>query len=109
MIIGVGIMLLGAAKALFRFAKHELKHGRGDDELSIDSIRSYFGSYLLLGLEFSVAADIIETFLEPDKEHLIALGALVVIRTLISWFIGKERDEIRKLADHDASNPDTST
>ena len=55
-------------------------------------------AYLLLGLEFSVAADIIETFLAPSNEALIQLGVLILIRTVIGYFVGRERAEYRREA-----------
>ena len=49
-----------------------------------------FGSYLLLGLEFMIAADIIYTIAKPNTEGLITLGSIVAIRTVISYFLNKE-------------------
>ena len=54
------------------------------------SIRCFLGNYILLGLEFMIVSDIIHSFLKPELESLTALGVLVVIRTAISYFLGKE-------------------
>jgi uncharacterized membrane protein len=43
-----------------------------------------------LGLEFLIAADIIRTIIRPTLEELAILGGIVVIRTVISYFLGKE-------------------
>jgi uncharacterized membrane protein len=53
-------------------------------------LRRQLGSYILLGLEFMIAADIIRTFITPSKEDLIILGAIVAIRTVISYFLNLE-------------------
>jgi len=53
-------------------------------------LRQQLGAYILLGLEFIIAADIIRTFIQPTKEDLIVLGSIVAIRTVISYFLNKE-------------------
>ena len=53
-------------------------------------LRHNLGKYILLGLEFMVAGDIIHTALRPSKEELIILGSIVAIRTVISYFLNKE-------------------
>jgi uncharacterized membrane protein len=53
-------------------------------------MRQHLGSYLLLGLEFMIAADVIHTVLDPTMDSLIILGAIVAIRTVISYFLNLE-------------------
>jgi uncharacterized membrane protein len=53
------------------------------------------GNYILIGLEFMIVSDIIHSFLKPDMESLYLLGAIVVIRTAISFFLGKELEAVR--------------
>jgi uncharacterized membrane protein len=48
---------------------------------------------LLLGLEFLVAADIIRTVaIETTLTNVAVLGALVVVRTVLSWSLVVEMD-----------------
>ena len=61
---------------------------------SYHDIRWTFTTRILLGLEFFVAADVIKTILEPTYEDLILLGALVAIRTVVSYFLGKEVQDL---------------
>lgn len=53
-------------------------------------IRLFLGTYILFGLEFMIVSDLIHSFLRPEIESLASLGLLVVIRTMISFFLGKE-------------------
>lgn len=53
-------------------------------------LRHVLGYYLLLGLEFLIAADIIDTLMRPEAKDLLALGIIVVIRTVISWSLNAE-------------------
>lgn len=63
-------------------------------------IRALLGTYILFGLEFMIAADIIHSFVRPEMEELLTLGIVVAIRTVISYFLSKEVDE----AKHDDYN-----
>ena len=104
--VGFAIILIGSIRGLVFYLWHEVaKLGGKRGPLSPDAIRCDFGAYLLLGLEFSVAADIILTLLEPDNEKLLQLGGLIVIRTLISYFVGRERAELQR----DLSAPTASS
>lgn len=49
-----------------------------------------FGMWLLLGLEFELAADIISSVVSPSWKDLGELGAIAVIRTFLNYFL--ERD-----------------
>ena len=57
---------------------------------SYHDIKWTFTTRILIGLEFFVAADLLKTILEPTLEDLIILGSLVTIRTVVSYFLGKE-------------------
>ena len=49
-----------------------------------------FGMWLLLGLEFTLAADVIRTVIAPSWTEIGQLGAIAVIRTFLNYFL--ERD-----------------
>lgn len=90
------IMIYGGLLAVFMFIKNELGRINGKFRLSIlNKIRMDFGSYILLGLEYLIAADIIETILKPSSEELIELGGIVLIRILLSYFLTKEINELK--------------
>jgi uncharacterized membrane protein len=46
-----------------------------------------FGTWLLLGLEFTLAADIIRSVVSPTWEDIGQLGAIAVIRTFLNYFL----------------------
>lgn len=60
-------------------------------------IKNYLGSYILLSLEILIAADIIESIINPTFEDLLKVAALVVIRTVISYFLHKELEDYDRL------------
>lgn len=85
------ILLVGVIKAAFDFIRNEFSK---DDHFEIatknNGIKIYLGSYILLSLEVLIASDIIETIMNPSIEDMLILAGIVVIRTAISYFLGKE-------------------
>jgi len=55
-----------------------------------EELRIKLGSYILIGLEILIVADIIETIINPTIMEVALLGAIVLIRTFISYFLEKE-------------------
>jgi len=47
-------------------------------------------TYILLGLDFYIIADIIATMLHPEWNELISLATIGLLRTTIGYFLGKE-------------------
>src|SRR5215467_2516844 len=58
--------------------------------------RMIFGGWLVVALEFQLAADIVATIVSPTTAHLIELGAIALIRTFLNYFLGKELKEERE-------------
>jgi len=87
-ILGVLVIAIGAAIALVRFALR--MDGLAGSE-RISCLRSQLGRAILLGLELLVAADIINTVaIEPTLDSVLVLGAIVLIRTFLSWSLEVE-------------------
>lgn len=88
-IVGIAIIVVGAAVSLAAFLRSLLK--RGDDGDATERFRSSLGRSILLGLEFLVAADIINTVaIEPTLDSLAVLAGIVLIRTFLSWSLEVE-------------------
>ena len=60
--------------------------------------RRMFGGWLIVALEFQLAADIVGTIVSPTSAHLIELGAIAVIRTFLNYFLSKELTDDRKIS-----------
>jgi uncharacterized membrane protein len=60
-----------------------------------ETIRIRLGGYLVLALEFFIAGDIIKTIITPTWESLGILGAIVVIRTVLSYFLTMDLKKIK--------------
>ncbi|MDD4363141.1 MAG: DUF1622 domain-containing protein [Atribacterota bacterium] len=90
-IVAVLIITWGAIIIFIDLIKLEIRRFKGLRPYYERTIlRHRFGSYLLLGLEFLIAADIILTISQPSLEEIIILASIVGIRTVISYFLDKE-------------------
>ena len=92
-IIGALIIIWAIILSLFDFLKKEIL-GREDAVKLNEAIRIKLGSYLVLALEFFIAGDIIKTIITPTWQSLGILGAIVVIRTILSYFLTKDIKKI---------------
>ena len=89
-IVGTAIIVVGSfgALAIFLF---RMATGAGSRETLVAAFRSNLGQSILLGLEFLVAADIINTVaVEPTVQSLIVLAGIVLIRTFLSFSLEVE-------------------
>lgn len=92
-VIGALITIWGTIISLAAFLKKELVL-KEDCVKGNEAIRIKLGSYLVLALEFFIASDIIKTIITPTWEGLGILGAIVVIRTILSYFLTKDIKKI---------------
>ncbi len=59
------------------------------------SVYGQFGMWLLFGLEFELAADIIRSAISPNWTDIAQLGAVALIRTFLNYFLAKDVEETR--------------
>lgn len=91
-VTGTAIIAVGAFGALGLFLFRMLTHAAPRETL-VASFRSSLGRSILLGLEFLVAADIINTVaIEPTLASLAVLAGIVLIRTFLSFSLEVEID-----------------
>jgi uncharacterized membrane protein len=90
-LLGTLVILFGVSRGLMMFLRTEAGAARGREVIvPRRELRQSLGYYLLLGLEFLIAADIVETLMKPQLNELLALGVIVVIRTVISHSLNAE-------------------
>ena len=53
-----------------------------------------FGVWMLLGLEFELAADIVRSAISPSWTAIGQLGAIAAIRTFLNYFLEKDIKEL---------------
>lgn len=66
-----------------------------------EAIRLKLGRVLALGLEFTVASDILRTAVAPTRQDILNLGAIVLLRTLLNYFLEREIRQGEQNRSHD--------
>lgn len=94
----IAIIALGAIHTLWRVIDRIVR--RQALAPAVREIWLQFAAWILLALEFALAADLIETVIAPSWEEIRQLGAIAVIRIALGYFLGRDIAEIRE--------PDTS-
>ncbi len=64
------------------------------EALTTNYIRLQFGDSVILGLEFMVGADIVGSLVAPDYYNLGLLAIIVLIRTVLTYFLSLELKEL---------------
>ena len=91
----IAIMLIGSLRFIVGFVKAEVSGDAAERVKRIDRERMELGRYILSALELLIVSDIIHTALSLALADLLILGLLVLIRSLISFFLDREIREIR--------------
>lgn len=89
--VGILVIVWGVVRTLVRTVILEMTRCRHMHTCcEREGLRREFGSYLLLGLEFLIAADVVTTISHPTLVEVAVLGSIVAIRTVISFFLTRE-------------------
>lgn len=97
-LMGAFIIATGAVFAIYQFIVR-IFHFRQYPIFNYDSIRLNLGRSIILGLEFVIAADVIETTTMPDYYSLGILAILIFIRTFSNYFLNYELNELTQKED----------
>lgn len=84
---GAGVILIGALLAVVRFVGQGLRHR---DAAVFTPIRLSLSRFLVLGLEFQLAADILRSAVAPSFAEIGQLAAIAAIRTALNYFLNRE-------------------
>ncbi|PKL69906.1 MAG: hypothetical protein CVV30_00590 [Methanomicrobiales archaeon HGW-Methanomicrobiales-1] len=88
-IAGAVLIIYGGLKAIVKVLLLEIRKGSS----TYNQIRRELTDKIVFGLEFLIAADILTTITTPTQEELINLAVVVVIRTILGYFLSKEAAE----------------
>jgi uncharacterized membrane protein len=87
--IGTTIIIYGGLRATIQIFFTEIF--RKPQEL--ETIRKELTNRILFGLEFYIVVAILGTLRNPNTQDLTVLGAVVLIRTILGYFLSKEVKE----------------
>jgi uncharacterized membrane protein len=83
-IISVVLITVGVLRSLYTLVIKAIVSRQAD---SYAQTRLELSRYLLLALEFQIAADILETVLKPGWEEFGQLAATIAIRSVLSYIL----------------------
>src|SRR5262249_24734915 len=90
-IIMVTIVAVGSVRAVIAVANC-LSKGKGLAP-GIREIWLHYAAWILLALEFALAADLIDTVIAPSWADIGQLGAIAAIRIALGYFLGRDISE----------------
>ena len=92
---GIAALVIGVASIEAAAGTANLFIRRRLSAASKEEIRLRLGTWLSLALEFEIAADILRTTIAPGWNEIGKLAAIVVLRTVLNYFL---QSEIRRAA-----------
>ena len=90
-VVAAMVIIFGTGKAIVGIVKSFLE---GEDRLR--EIGVELGRWLIAGLTFMLAADILETMIETEWEGISRLAAIAAIRTFLNFFLERDMREMRE-------------
>lgn len=94
-VTGALVIIWGGARTVYYFFLPNTYPFIKEKLISLEELlRIELGQKIVFGLEFLVAGDILVTLKEPNVDELYRLGLLVLIRTILSFFVGREVKEL---------------
>ena len=79
-LMGIIVIIVGSIKSFYMYGRSILKHVHYPIKLSL-------GNSLALGLEFKMGAEILKTVTIRTIDEIMILGAIIVLRALLSVLI----------------------
>ncbi len=89
----------GLAAIIYLLSGFFSKNTKKNQNYYMYKSRKVFMTKIVLALEFFLAVDVIRTVVKPTWTTLGQLAALVVIRTALTYFLGKELAEVEEKID----------
>jgi len=89
--VAVLIVAYGCAEAFIQLLRVIVQRSTTHNERK--AIWRNLGAWLIIGLEFELAADIIGSVISPTWQDIGQLGAIAVVRTFLNYFLEKDLEQ----------------
>ena len=93
--IAIVVIAFGSARALASICRVALSPSR-QRELGSQVLTLEYGHWLIAGLTFQLAADVVNTSFSPTWSEVGRLAAVAAIRTFLSYFLDLEMERTRR-------------
>lgn len=96
-LFGALILFVGLGRFIISYVGSELGGPTGVERRSRANVgRILLARYILMALEVFIVADLLMILLSMSMQNLLFLGLLVLIRSVVSWFLEHELRAIRE-------------
>jgi uncharacterized membrane protein len=96
--IAIAIIAFGALEAVVGMVRAGLNSATSNDDRR--AVWLSFARWLVAGLTFQLAADVVNTSFAPTWDELGHLAAIAAIRTFLSYFLDREVADTRARQHH---------
>jgi uncharacterized membrane protein len=86
-------IVIGTVQVLVAVVRLTFRPGSGQE---LRDAWLHYARWLVAGLTFQLAADILETSVTSSWQAIAKVGAIAVIRTFLNYFLDKDLTEIRE-------------
>ena len=93
--VAITIITWGAVEAVIGIVRLEIRSASSANDRQV--IWLSFARWLVAGLTFQLAADVINTSFAPTWDELGRLAVIAAIRTFLSFFLDRELEHTQKL------------
>src|SRR5271170_6559250 len=93
--IAIAVIAVGAVEAVFGIARVTLMSAATNQDRR--AVWLNFARWLVAGLTFQLAADVVNTSFEPTWDELGRLATIAAIRTFLSFFLDREVEDTHDL------------
>jgi uncharacterized membrane protein len=98
------VIVIGAIEAVIHISRVMLeRHAANTDKRAV---WLEFARWLVAGLTFQLAADIVQTTVAPSWDEIGRLAAIAAIRTFLTFFLDRDIDTMREFQRRRAAQDD---
>lgn len=98
-LLGMLAIAIGSIQGAIGLTRLLLFHG---SEEELRPIWLSLGRWLVAGLTFQLAADIVETTIAPTWDDIGKLAAIALLRTVLNYFLDRDMEGLRERAERRA-------
>lgn len=90
--VGIFLVVLGGLIAVIEWFHGQVLHFQNREKQThhVQELRVHFAQKIVFGLEFFLAGDIIRLIATPTQDVLIRVGAIILLRTILAYFLSRE-------------------
>jgi uncharacterized membrane protein len=94
-VCAMAFIAVGAIESVYGLIRRvsPLRHPQATSAVRKKEIWVWFATWLLLALEFELAADVLRTAISPTWDDVGQLAAIAAIRTGLNYFLEKDIDK----------------